>query len=52
MNIRLPIREEIYAAFEQGEEAVIALFMDMEVPVEEVARQSEKQAAALKEWQQ
>jgi transposase len=51
MNIRLPIREEIHAVFEQDEEAVMALFMDMEVPVEEVARQWEKQAITFKEWQ-
>ena len=51
MNIRMPTREEIHAAFEKGEAAVVELFIGVGLQLEEVAGQLEKQAAALKELQ-
>jgi len=51
MNIRLPTREEIHAAFVQGEAAVVELFLGVSQQMEELAGQLEKQAAALKELQ-
>jgi transposase len=51
MNIRMPTREEIHLAFEQGEEAMVELFMDVGRQLEELAGQLEKQAVTLKELQ-
>lgn len=51
MNIRMPTREEIHAAFEKGEAAVVELFLSVGRQMEELAQQLEKQAAALKELQ-
>jgi transposase len=47
----MPTREEIHAAFEQGEAAVVELFIGLGLQMEELAGQLEKQAAALKELQ-
>ena len=47
----MPTREEIHAAFEQGEEAVVGLFVGLGKQLEELAGQLEKQAAAIKELQ-
>jgi hypothetical protein len=49
MNLRMPTREAIHAAFEQGEAAVVELFIGLGLQLEEVAGQLEKRAAALKE---
>ena len=51
MNIRMPTREEIHTAFEQGEGAVVGLFIGVGKQLEELAGQLEKQAAAIKELQ-
>ncbi len=51
MNIHMPTREEIHIAFEQGEEAVAGLFMGVGKQLEELARQMENQAAAIKDLQ-
>lgn len=47
----MPTREEIHAAFEKGEEAVVELFIGVGLQLEEVAGQLEKQAAALQDLQ-
>jgi transposase len=51
MNLRMPTREEIHAAFEQGEAAIVELFLAVERQLEELAGPLEQQAMALKEWQ-
>jgi transposase len=51
MNLRMPTREEIHAAFEQGEAAIVELFLAVERQLEELAGQLEQQAMALKELQ-
>jgi transposase len=51
MNIRMPTREEIHAAFENGEVAVVELFIGVERQLKELAGQLEKQAVVLKELQ-
>jgi transposase len=52
MQLRLPAKEEIYVAFENGKEAVVELFDKVGRQVEELAVQLEKQAVALKELQE
>lgn len=49
MNLRMPTVEDIHSAFEQGEEAVVALFADVGKQVEALAGELQQQAAALKE---
>ena len=49
MYIRLPTREEIHQAFVKGEEAVVELILGLGLSLEELAKQLETQAAALKE---
>ena len=46
MNLRMPTREEIHAAFEQGEAAIVELFLAVERQLEELAGQLEQQAMA------
>ncbi len=47
----MPDAEEIHAAFEKGESAVVELFNDIGSQIEELAAQLEKQSEALKELQ-
>ena len=47
----MPEYEEIHAAFEKGEAAVVELFKDVGKQIEELAAQFEKQSEALKELQ-
>jgi transposase len=49
MDIRLPTQEDIHAAFEQGEEAVVELFAGVGEQVEWLARQLQQQAGVLEE---
>ncbi len=47
----MPTREEIHTAFEQGKEAVVALFGVVGEPVSALADQLAQQGAVLKELQ-
>lgn len=49
MNFRMPEYEEIHAAFEKGEAAVVELFNDVGKQIAELGAQLEKQGEALKE---
>ncbi len=49
MNIRLPTPNEIHSAYEEGEAAVIDLFVGVETQVRELANEVEKQAKMLKD---
>ena len=49
MNIRLPTPNEIHTAYEEGEAAVINLFVGVETPVRELANEVERPAELLKE---
>jgi len=51
MNLRLPTDNEICAAFEKGQGAVLDLFHDVSRQVQELAQQVAKQAAMLQELQ-
>jgi transposase len=51
MNLRLPTCDEIHRAFQEGEEAIMELFAQVEQQVQALAQQVEAQAAALKEVQ-
>ena len=51
MRIRLPTRKEIHIAFIQGEEAIVELILGLEIPLDELAKHLETQAAALQELQ-
>ena len=49
MNVQTPTDEEIHTAFEQGEEAIRALFREVAAQMAELARQLATQGAALHE---
>jgi hypothetical protein len=49
MNIRMPTREAIHTAFEQGGAAVVEVVIGVGLQLEELAGQWEKQAAALQD---
>lgn len=51
INIQMPTPEEIDTAFEEGKEAVVALFARVETQVSVLAGQLEQQTVALKELQ-
>jgi transposase len=51
MNLQLPIDDEICAAFEKGQAAILDLFHDISRQMQELARQMAKQAAALQALQ-
>ena len=49
MKLRMPTREEIYLAYDEGKEAIVALFDQVTKQVEMLAIQLEKQSDLLKE---
>ena len=49
MNFKMPTREEIHIAYQQGEKFVVALFNSIGIQVESLATELEKQAEALDE---
>jgi transposase len=51
MKIRLPTREEIHIAFDQGEAAVMELILGLETQIEGLAWHLETQATALRDLQ-
>ena len=51
MNLKLPTQEEISTAYHQGEEAVLALFVQVNIQFANLAQELEKQAKAIKELQ-
>jgi transposase len=48
MNLQFPTRDEIHRAFQEGEEAIMELFVRVEQQVQALAEQVEAQTAALK----
>jgi transposase len=51
MNIRTPTLEEIHAAFDEGEKAVVELFANVEAQLKELAGETEKLLEVIKELQ-
>jgi transposase len=51
MNLQMPILEEIHAAFEKGEAAIVELFAHVGLQVQALAKQLEVQAEMLKDIQ-
>ena len=51
MNFSIPDEKEIRKAYDEGEDAVVALFGGVTAQIEELAAQLEKQAGVLKDLQ-
>jgi transposase len=51
MNLQFPTDDEIYAAFEKGQAAILDLFHDISRQMQELAQQMAKQAEALQALQ-